>query len=79
MAIFSFFWMFLVLIPVIVPYFTSLGLTMSQIFQLQATFAIGVVLFEVPTGYLGDLYGRKRSICLGALFSGIGFTMLLFA
>lgn len=65
--------MFLVLIPVIVPFFQSYGLTMSQIFQLQAIFGFSVVLFEVPTGYVSDLFGRKRSMVLGAIFSCIGF------
>lgn len=65
--------MFLVLIPVIVPFYQSFGLSMSQIFQLQAIFGIGVVLFEVPTGYIADLFGRKTSMLFGGVLSSIGF------
>lgn len=77
--IFAFFWMFLILIPVIVPYFLRLGLSMAQVFQLQAAFGFVVAVFEVPSGYLCDLWGRKKTLVLGAFFSGLGFTWLNFA
>ena len=77
--IFSFFYMFMVIIPVMVPYFLSVGLTMHQVFQLQAIFGLGVVALEIPTGYLCDLWGRKKILLFGAFFSGLGFTYLLFA
>ena len=74
--LFSFFWMFLVVIPIAVPYFQSLGLSMSQIFQLQAIYGLAVAMLEVPTGYLGDLFSRKFSMIVGAFISGVGFTVL---
>ncbi len=73
---FGFFWMFLVIIPVMVPFFQSLGLSMENIFQLQAIFGVGVMLFEVPTGYLCDYFGRKKVLVTGAILNGIGFTLL---
>jgi len=77
--LFSFFRMFLVLIPVAVPYFLQLGVSMHEVFQLQAVFALTVVIFEVPTGYFGDLFGRKKSIVTGTLLSGLGYSILFFA
>jgi len=77
--LFSFFYMFLVTIPVIVPFFLSLGLTMSEVFQLQAIFGICVCALEIPTGYLCDMWGRKNTLVVGSFISGIGFTLLLFA
>lgn len=76
--LFSFFWMFLVLIPVAVPFYLELGLTMHQIFQVQAVFAVTVVIFEVPTGYFGDIVGRRASIIIGAALSGLGFSILAY-
>lgn len=73
---FAFFYMFLVLIPVIVPFFQGHGLSMEKIFQLQAIFGIGVVIFEVPTGYLADIFGRKKTLVLGGVSSVIGFSGL---
>ncbi len=68
--------MFLVIIPVIVPFFTNLGLTMREIFELQAIFGISVMLLEIPTGYICDLWGRKTTLLIGSFISGIGFTYL---
>jgi MFS family permease len=76
--LFSFFYMFLVILPVVVPFFIKLGLSMHEIYQLQAIFGLAVVIFEVPTGYLCDLWGRKRTLIVGSLFSGLGFTYLLY-
>lgn len=75
--VFSFFWMFLVLIPVIVPYFQSLGLSMEQFFQLQAIYGISFVIFELPTGYICDLWGRKRVLICGSFLSAAAYTLLL--
>jgi MFS family permease len=37
-----------------------------------------VVIFEIPTGYLCDLFGRKISLVIGSFLCGIGFTFLNF-
>ncbi|MEI8028113.1 MAG: MFS transporter [Pseudomonadota bacterium] len=76
---FSFFWMFLVVIPVIAPLFLSFGLSMQQFFKLQAIFGLSVALLELPTGYICDLWGRKLSILIGSFISGVAFTYLIFA
>ena len=53
----SFTWMFMLVMPVIVPYLGSHDLGMDRVFQLQAIFAITIVLLEVPSGYISDLLG----------------------
>lgn len=72
----NFFWMFLVAIPIIVPYWQSLGLTMQEIYSLQAVFAFQVVIYEVPSGYLSDLLGRKKTLVTASLFNGIAVFIL---
>lgn len=71
--------MCLLVVPILVPYWSSLGLTLSEILQIQAAFGISVALFEVPTGYLADIWNRKASVCLGAFVYGCCFTYLPFA
>ena len=43
------------------------GLTNTQAFAANAFFTAGLVLFEVPTGVLADLRGRRLSYLLGTL------------
>jgi MFS family permease len=38
-----------------------------------------VAILEIPSGYFCDLYGRRKTLILGAVFYGIGFTLLAFA
>ena len=75
----AFFGMFLVVVPLLVPYWRSLGLSMHEVLELQALFGLAVVIFEVPTGYVADLFGRKTSVVLGGFLSGLCFSCLPFA
>jgi len=75
----GFFHSFMVVIPVFVPLLQGYGLSMSEVLQTQAFFALTVAILEVPSGYLADLWGRRRAILLGSLFNGVGFLSLLWA
>ncbi len=68
--------MFLVAIPVVVPFWQSLGLSLQQIFTLQGVFGGTLILFDLPAGYIADLFGRKKTLVLGSLISAIGFQLL---
>ncbi|MFZ1626540.1 MAG: MFS transporter [Candidatus Moraniibacteriota bacterium] len=63
---------FMLIIPVIVLFFQENGLTLSQVFLLQSLFSLAVIVFEVPTGYLSDRFGRRTSIIVGCTFGVIG-------
>ena len=76
---FSFLQVFMVLMPVIVLFFESRGLRLSEVLLLQAWFAGLVLVLEVPSGYLADLLGRKRTLIVGSFFGGVGHLVLLFA
>jgi MFS family permease len=78
-ALSSFFSMFLVIVPILVPFWLSLGLTMTEILEIQAIFGISVALFEIPTGYIADIWSRKASIMLGTFIVGCGFSLIPFA
>lgn len=63
----------LVIMPVIVPFYFSNGLSMMQIFLLQGSYSVLLLFLEVPTGYIADVLGRRRTIIMGTLswFSGV--------
>lgn len=72
----SFFQSLMVLTAIYVPLLQGHGLTMSQVLQTQAMFALVVAASEVPSGYLADIWGRKRTIVLGTALCAIGFGIL---
>jgi hypothetical protein len=75
----GFFQVFMVIMPVAVPFFQSKGLSMQEIFSLQALFALIVLVAEVPSGYVADLFGRKQTLIIGSVFCGVGHSLLLLA
>ena len=72
----AYFQVFLLIIPVAIPFFESKGLSMQEIFSLQAVFAFVVLASEVPSGYFADVFGRRPALLVGAVFSGLGYTAL---
>jgi len=75
----GFFQVFLVIMPVAVPFFASFGLSMKDIFALQALYGFVVVISEVPSGYVADVLGRKNTLLVGAVLAAIGHSCLLIA
>jgi MFS family permease len=76
--IYAFFQMFLVIIPVLVPFFQKKGLTLQDVFVLQGIFGAALIVFDAPAGYLADYFGRKRALIVGSIVSAIGFQILWF-
>lgn len=74
--VFSFFQMFLVVIPVIVPFWQGHGLTLQQIFTLQGIFGMSLIIFDAPAGYMADLFGRKNTMIAGCIVSALAFQIL---
>ena len=77
--LYRFFWMFIPVISVFLPLMSTYNFTMTEFFLIQSVFGLTVVIFEVPSGYMADLYGRKRTLIIGSILSGLGFTYLYFA
>ncbi|MBU3906843.1 MAG: MFS transporter [Nanoarchaeota archaeon] len=62
-----------------VPYFISIGLSLTQMGILLAVPSLTMLLFEIPTGAIADLYGRKFSVLLGYLLEGFLLISVLFS
>ncbi len=73
---FSFFDPFMILIPLWVPYLATQGISMRQFMELQAVFAVVILCGEVPSGLLSDLWGRKKTLLLGATLKAVSFSLL---
>jgi len=66
---------FLPIAPVLILYYTVNGLNSTQIFTIQAAFHLAVLVLEVPSGYLADVVGRKKTLVFGAVFFPLGLAV----
>ncbi|MFC2165827.1 MFS transporter [Acidobacteriota bacterium] len=63
---------FYLIVPILIPFYESNGLTKTQVFTVQASYALAVLLLEVPSGYLADVIGRRKTLILGAIGLPLG-------
>jgi predicted MFS family arabinose efflux permease len=70
---------FYLIVPALIPYYMAHGLSSTQVFTIQATYALSVLLLEVPSGYLADVAGRKTTLVLGAVAMPIGLAVYAFS
>lgn len=59
--------------PVIVLFYNSNGMTMKDIFLLQSVYSVTLMCLEIPTGYFADIAGRKTSLMIGSFFGFGGY------
>ncbi len=67
--------LFLLVMPIIVPFFVAHGMTNREVFLLQSIYSIVMALMEVPSGYIGDALGRRRSIIVGSWLALAGYAI----
>ena len=63
---------FNLVMPVVVLFYQENGLSMSQIFMLKSVYSIAMVATELPSGYLADQWGCRRTILMGAILGTLG-------
>jgi MFS family permease len=64
---------FWVIVPIIIPFYKAHGMSATQILTIQAAYSLSQMLFEIPSGYLSDCIGRRRTLIAAAslLFAGV--------
>lgn len=73
------FWTFSLMIqPYTYIYFKDLGFSFTQIASFTSALMISLFVFEVPTGVVADSYGRKISVFIGLIISGIAPILISF-
>jgi MFS family permease len=65
--------------PIYVLFFQERGLTLGDIAIVFIAFRIGKLIFEVPTGVVADVYGRKFSTLLGVVLSYLVWIAMAFS
>lgn len=64
---------------VIQLFYLKRGLNPSEILYLGIAWSIATLVFEIPTGYLADLIGRKKTIILGVILNIIANLLMFVA
>lgn len=68
------------MLAIIVPYYQNqIGLTFRQFMIGEAIFAGVIILMEVPSGWMSDVWSRKGTLIIGCISGIIGYSGLMFA
>ena len=67
-------WLMLTM-PILFLFYKENGLSTRELFLLKAAYSFAIVALEVPSGYLGDIWGRKASLVLGSVLGFAGFAI----
>jgi len=70
---------FMLFMPFMIPFYQDNGLSLSEISLLKAIYSISIVALEIPSGYLADILGRKKTLLIGSLFGFLGFATYSFS
>ncbi len=70
---------FMLFMPIIVLFYQDNGLAMQDIFTLKAVYSIAIVILEIPSGYLADVLGRKKTLIIGTILGFLGFVVYDFS
>jgi MFS family permease len=70
---------FNLVMPVVVLFYQDNGMGMHEIFILKSIYSLAIVALELPSGWMADIWGRKKTLLLGAVLGSAGFLMYSFS
>ncbi|MDX9696707.1 MAG: MFS transporter [Bacteroidales bacterium] len=70
---------FMLFMPIVVLFYEDNGLEMRHVFILQAIYSVSIVVLEIPSGFLADAMGRKKTIIIGTVLGTLGFATYSFS
>lgn len=65
--------------PVVVLFYNDNGLQMQEIFILKGIYSLGIVAMELPSGWMADVWGRRKTLFLGSILGAAGFLVYAFS
>lgn len=65
--------------PVVVLFYQHNGMGMHQVFLLKAIYSIAIVVMEIPSGWMADVWGRKKTLVLGGMLGSTGVLIYIFS
>lgn len=65
-------------VPILTVYFNTLGMNLEQVGLSQAAFTLGVIVCNIPSGHLADIFGRKWFNLFGDTIAALAFVYYAF-
>ncbi len=59
--------------PILMLFYKDMGFSDRESFQLKAFYSIAIVIFEIPSGYVADVLGRRKTLIIGSILGTLGF------
>ena len=69
---------FSLVMPIIVLFYGEQGLGLHEVFVLKSVYSVAAVALEIPSGYLADVWGRKRCLFWGSVLFFLGYLLYSF-
>jgi len=70
---------FMPIIPIIVLLYQGKNVSVGEFFLIQGLFSVVSFLFEIPSGYLSDVFSRKKILLIGAFIQFLAMSWLFWA
>ena len=64
---------FTLVMPIIVLFYEKQGLGLQDVFILKSVYSVAAVILEIPSGYLADVWGRRKCLILGCTLFFFGY------
>lgn len=65
----------MLVMPIIAIFYNHHGLNDFQMLVVQASYSASIVIFEIPSGYFADAWGRRNTIIWGTLCGTLGYAI----
>ena len=69
---------FSLVMPIIVLFYEEQGVGLHEVFVLKSVYSVAAVTLEIPSGYLADVWGRKRCLFWGSVLFFLGYLLYSF-
>jgi MFS family permease len=66
---------FNLVMPTMVLFYQDTGMGMQQILFLKAIYSLTIVIFEIPSGYCADVWGRQKTLLAGSILGALGYAI----
>ena len=70
---------FNMVMPIMLLFYKGNGLGSYELFVLKAIYSVAVVVMEIPSGWMADVWGRKKTLVLGSILGSLGFLIYSFS